>query len=77
MEDVALVRALRKVTHVHLLDAAVSVSARRWRAEGPLHRMLKNWLLLLRYLTGTPSERLARHYQEYGERFARDLSRAG
>jgi len=44
MEDVALVRALRRITHVHLLDAAIEVSARRWQADGPLRRMLKNWV---------------------------------
>lgn len=63
MEDVALVRELRRVTHVHLLEAAVQVSARRWKADGPLRRMLKNWVLMARYLSGTPPERLARRYQ--------------
>lgn len=58
MEDVALVRQLRRVTHVHLLDAAVKVSARRWEADGPLRRMLKNWVLMARFLSGTPPERL-------------------
>jgi rSAM/selenodomain-associated transferase 2 len=33
MEDVALVRSLRRITPVHLLDAAVTVSARRWRRD--------------------------------------------
>ncbi|MGH7482691.1 MAG: TIGR04283 family arsenosugar biosynthesis glycosyltransferase [Longimicrobiales bacterium] len=63
MEDVALLRALRTVTHVHLVDAAVRVSARRWEAEGPLRRTLKNWVLLARFLAGTPPERLARRYR--------------
>lgn len=40
MEDVALIRELRRVTRVHLLDAAVQVSARRWEAEGPLRRLI-------------------------------------
>lgn len=68
-EDIALVRALRRVTEVHLLEAAVYVSARRWHAEGPLRRTLKNWLRLVRYLTGTPPERLAHGYRP--ERAAR------
>lgn len=66
MEDVALVRALRRVTKVHVLDAAVDVSGRRWRAEGPLRRTVKNWLLMVRYLTGTPPERLAHRYRPEG-----------
>lgn len=66
MEDVALVRELRRVTHVHLLDATVGVSARRWQTQGPLRRMLKNWTLMARFLAGTPPERLARHYRPLG-----------
>ncbi|MEX0893931.1 MAG: hypothetical protein WEB88_17315 [Gemmatimonadota bacterium] len=50
MEDVVLVRALRRITHVHLLDAAVRVSARRWQADGPLRRMLKNWMTAARHM---------------------------
>jgi rSAM/selenodomain-associated transferase 2 len=63
MEDVALVRSLRRITPVHLLDAAVTVSPRRWRREGPLRRMLRNWILLVRFLAGTPAEKLAEHYR--------------
>lgn len=66
MEDVALIRALRRVTPVHLLDAAVQVSARRWDADGPLRRMIRNWVLMARYLSGTPPERLARQYRPQG-----------
>jgi len=63
MEDVELVRALQRVTPVHLLGAAVTVSARRWRREGPLRRSLRNWILLARFLAGTPAEKLAASYQ--------------
>jgi len=63
MEDVALVRELRGITHVRLANAAVRVSPRRWKADGPIRRTLKNWLLLARYLVGTAPERLARDYR--------------
>lgn len=66
MEDVALVRALRGIADVHLLDAAVRVSARRWRREGPLRSMARNWVLLARFLTGAPPERLVRRYPPEG-----------
>ncbi len=66
MEDVALIRALRGVTRVHLLDAAVRVSARRWQADGPIRRTLANWVLLARALGGTPPDRLARRYRPQG-----------
>jgi rSAM/selenodomain-associated transferase 2 len=63
MEDVALVRALQRITPVHLLDAAVTVSARRWRRDGPLRRMLRNWILLTRFLAGAPADKLAARYR--------------
>jgi rSAM/selenodomain-associated transferase 2 len=63
MEDVALVRALRRVAQVRLLPCAVRVSARRWERDGVLRRTLSNWRLLAAYLLGTPVERLARHYR--------------
>jgi len=66
MEDVVLVRALGRLARVRLLDAPVHVSARRWRSDGPLRRMLGNWLLLARYLAGTPPERLAARYRPEG-----------
>ena len=66
LEDVSLVRALREVTKVHLLDAALEASPRRWRADGPLRRMLGNWVLMARYLAGTPPERLAATYRPNG-----------
>lgn len=66
MEDVALIRRLRRVTHVHLLDAAVKVSARRWVADGPLRRMLKKWVLMTRFPSGTSPERLVHRYRPQG-----------
>ncbi len=63
MEDVALVRTLARLGEpVRLLGAAASVSARRWCRDGVLARTVRNWLLLARFLLGTPAERLASHY---------------
>jgi hypothetical protein len=63
MEDVALVRALGRVTRVRLLDATVTVSARRWQRDGVVRRTLANWRLLARWLLGASPERLARAYR--------------
>lgn len=63
MEDVALVQALGKFTEVRLMDASVTVSARRWQRDGPLRRMLANWVLMGRYLAGVPPEELAARYR--------------
>lgn len=65
-EDVVLVRALNRITSLHVLDAAIGVSPRRWRVDGTLRRTLSNWLLLARYLAGTPPERLAGRYRADG-----------
>jgi rSAM/selenodomain-associated transferase 2 len=66
MEDVALVRSLRRFTPIRLLDAEVRVSARRWRRDGVLRRTLLNLTLLLRYLAGAHPERLAASYRRGG-----------
>lgn len=65
-EDVALVRALGEVTSVHVLDAAIDVSPRRWRVDGALRRTLSNWFLLGRYFAGTSPERLVGGYRPDG-----------
>jgi rSAM/selenodomain-associated transferase 2 len=63
MEDVALVRALKRFSRVHLLDSTVMVSGRRWAAEGPLRRSARNLTLLARYFAGQSPEVLARSYR--------------
>lgn len=67
MEDVGLVRALRRTTRIHILPAVVRASARRWEHEGVLRRSWANWRLLLAYLRGVPPERLASRYPPVGE----------
>ncbi len=63
MEDVELCRRLNASgLSFKLLHARVKTSARRWKKEGVVRRTLKNWFLLLRYLTGTPPEKLYRSY---------------
>ncbi len=63
MEDVAFVRALRRLgARPTLLTAAVSVSPRRWLGEGVWRRTLRNWSLLAAYYAGVSPERLARSY---------------
>ncbi len=71
MEDVALVRALRRHGGVRLLSAAVAASPRRWCKDGVLRRTLRNWALVSAYLLGVPPERLARHYAPHSRSGAR------
>jgi rSAM/selenodomain-associated transferase 2 len=63
MEDVALVRALARRCTIGRLDAALVVSPRRWRREGPYRTWLRNTALVTAYLLRVPPERLARWYR--------------
>lgn len=62
MEDVAMVRALRRRTPIRRFRSAVRVSARRWRRQGPWRTWLQNIALLSGYLVGVPPKRLVRWY---------------
>ncbi|MYL82522.1 glycosyltransferase [Desulfovibrio aerotolerans] len=63
MEDVELVRALRRAGgRVAILPSCVVTSARRWQAGGILRTTLRNLLLLLLFSLGVSPARLARHY---------------
>lgn len=61
MEDVGLVRRLGR-KRLRALDAPVLTRAERFRKPGYLARSLRNWSLLLRYLTGSDPARLVRDY---------------
>ncbi len=63
MEDVALVRKLRREVRLHRLRAPLLVSARRWQREGPVRTWLRNIVLVSAYLAGMSPERLARWYR--------------
>ena len=63
MEDVALVRRLRRQGPMHRFRHAILADGRRWRREGSLRASLRNATLLLLHLGGVPAERLARWYR--------------
>ena len=64
MEDVAIVRALRRSgVPIRLLDGTITVSARRWQRDGVVRRTLGNWRLLARFLGGADPEELVRRYR--------------
>jgi rSAM/selenodomain-associated transferase 2 len=63
MEDVALVRRLRRVASLHVLSAPLTVSPRRWQRSGVVRGTFRNWVLLAAYGCGVSPARLARAYR--------------
>jgi len=61
MEDVELVRRLRRLGPVVAIPAPLATSARRYRREGPV-AVLRNTLLLGLHHLGVPAARLSRWY---------------
>ncbi|MBI4746189.1 MAG: TIGR04283 family arsenosugar biosynthesis glycosyltransferase [Deltaproteobacteria bacterium] len=62
MEDVDLMRRLKKSGKVVILDDKVKTSARRWEKEGVAYTTIRNWLLLTLYFMGVTPERLYKLY---------------
>lgn len=62
MEDVALSRALLRVSRPARVRERVATSGRRWEAHGVLRTIALMWWLRARYFCGVPPERLARIY---------------
>lgn len=69
MEDLILMRSLRRRAWPVLLPGPVHVAARRWQRHGVLRQTARNWLLIAAYFAGASPDRLARFY--YGRRKAR------
>lgn len=64
MEDVDLIRRLRKEGRIVLLDKAVRTSARRWERQGYFYTSFRNIILLGLYLFGVSPRRLAKWYSK-------------
>lgn len=62
MEDIALSKALKKISPPLCLDAKVTSSGRRWEHFGIYRTILLMWTLRLRYFFGADPQRLAELY---------------
>jgi len=62
MEDIALSKALKKISPPICLNAKVTSSGRRWEHYGIYRTILLMWSLRLRYFFGADSELLAELY---------------
>ncbi len=63
MEDVALVRQLRRLGRIETLPATISTSSRRWQREGLLRTFLVHQIALIGYFLGVSPGRIARWRQ--------------
>lgn len=68
MEDIALSKALKRLSRPVCLAAKVTTSGRRWETHGVLRTILLMWWLRLRYFFGADPRRLALEYGYVPER---------
>ncbi len=68
MEDVEIIRRLRRNGGLDRIDAPVITSARRYRSEGPLRAWLRNVVLISLYSLGVSPDALSRWYQPHVRR---------
>jgi rSAM/selenodomain-associated transferase 2 len=62
-EDLDLSRRLRALGRIAFVrDAVLHVSPRRWLAEGPVRRTVRNWALTAAWAAGVDPARLVRYY---------------
>lgn len=62
MEDIALSRALKKISRPACLHQPILTSSRRWEQKGILKTIVLMWRLRLAYFLGADPARLARIY---------------
>jgi rSAM/selenodomain-associated transferase 2 len=63
MEDVELMRRIKKSGYkICIIPQRVSTSPRRWEKEGIIYCTLRNWALIILYLSGFKPEKLAKFY---------------
>jgi rSAM/selenodomain-associated transferase 2 len=65
MEDVLLVRSLRKRGRLVSLDGPIHISARRWQEHGILRQTLRNWWILTMHRWGVAPDKLAIYYRRH------------
>jgi hypothetical protein len=63
MEDLELVRRLKKIGRIAIAPEVMTTAARRYIQTGPIRNTLRNQLRLFRYYTGTPPEKPVSGYR--------------
>jgi rSAM/selenodomain-associated transferase 2 len=62
LEDVLLMRKLRKISAIPLLRGPLYADARRWQRQGPIRQTFRNWSILTAERLGVSPDRLADYY---------------
>ncbi|MEZ6133269.1 MAG: TIGR04283 family arsenosugar biosynthesis glycosyltransferase [Pirellulaceae bacterium] len=62
MEDVQLIRQVRRHGRLVMLPGPIRVSNRRWQQHGIVRQTLRNWATLAAFFAGVPPHQLARFY---------------
>jgi rSAM/selenodomain-associated transferase 2 len=65
MEDLLLMKQLRRKAWPVLLPGPVCVDPRRWQRHGIVRQTLRNWWLLAAHKLGAHPDRLADHYRRH------------
>jgi len=63
MEDLYLMKNLKRLGKIELVDHPITISARRWKAKGVARQTLRNWLLITLAQCGVSPDRLAWFYE--------------
>lgn len=64
LEDVGLIRRLKRLGRIRIAPAAITTSARRWQRLGLIRTTLRNQLVLLGALCGFQPDTLHRYYRD-------------
>ena len=64
MEDLFLMKRLKRMGRIALVDARLHVSPRRWQQQGVIRQTLKNWWLITLAQCGVSPNRLAGFYPD-------------
>lgn len=65
MEDLLLMKRLRRRSRPELLPGPLHISARRWQRHGVVRQTARNWLLLAAARFGVSPDRLAQFYARH------------
>ncbi len=69
MEDIELMKRIKKRgDRIIIFNEAALTSSRKWKAEGIIFTIIRNWTIQALYMFGFPPERLVKYYYKRNER---------